>query len=319
MALVNRYRTNADDAAYQFLSREVPMLQQREIANRLMEFLGYNLERGRLDETEHPFTVGMYKDVRICTHYHLNNFMSSVYTVLHEAGHALYEQNIPERLWWLPAGTSCSTGIHESQSRFVENIMGRSIVFWQHFLPIVKSITGNTFSDVEVDEMARAVNRVTPSKIRIEADEVTYSLHVILRFELENDLIHDDIDMDELPAVWNEKMDHYLGVTVEHDSEGVLQDTHWASGLFGYFPDYALGNVYDGMFLECLEADEPQWRESVASGNGEIVTSWLASNIHEKANLHDPLSLVREVTGKDITALPFLQYLGSKMDSIHGR
>jgi carboxypeptidase Taq len=299
-----------------FLKRHVPIEVQREISKKLMEFAKYDLTRGRLDETEHAFTYGLYDDVRICTHYYETDFASSLFGVLHEAGHALYEQNVREKSRYQPISRYCSGGIDESMSRFVESIVGRSSAFWTYFLPELKRITGKTLNDVDVDLMVRGVNDVTPSKSRVDADEVTYGLHVILRFEIERDLIGEKIGVDELPQVWNEKMDKFLGVRVENDSEGVMQDIHWAIGLFGYFPDYALGNVFDGMFLEAMEKRIPSWRDAVAKGDFSQVFSWLKENIWEKGNIMDSIDLIKSVTGKEVDSQPFLRYLNEKMQSM---
>ncbi|HME54838.1 MAG TPA: carboxypeptidase M32 [Candidatus Lokiarchaeia archaeon] len=301
-----------------FMNRTVPIDVQRRLADELMSFVKYDTTRGRLDETEHPFTQGFYDDVRICTHYYENNFASSIFAVMHEAGHGIYEQDIPAEWKWQPVGTTCSMGIHESQSRFIENIIGRSEAFWRHFLPILKHETGTTFDDVDLDVMFRAANDVKPSKIRIEADEVTYSLHVVLRFEMEQLIMDDQASIDELPQIWNEKMDKYFGIEIENDSEGIMQDTHWGSGLLGYFPDYALGNVYDGMLLEVMEGSVPDWQDAIANGDITPVSTWLADNVHHNANTMDAVDLMKYITGKDIDARPFIKYLEAKMSAIYG-
>ncbi|MEX2715800.1 MAG: carboxypeptidase M32 [Candidatus Sigynarchaeum springense] len=296
--------------------RPVPIDVQRKISEQLMAFVKYDTSRGRLDETEHPFTTGMYDDVRICTHYYENNFLSSLYAVLHEAGHGLYEQNLPAKWRWQPIGTACSMGIHESQSRLVENIVGRSKAFWQWFLPVLNRLTSGTFKDVDLGLIERAANDVKPSKIRIEADEVTYSLHVVLRFEMEQLIMEDKATTSELPQIWNEKMDKYFGLKIDNDSEGIMQDTHWAGGLFGYFPDYALGNVYDGMFLEKIAKDIPDWEIAVSRGDFSPIHEWMKTNVHDKGNLMDAVDLVKAVTGKPIDAEPFIRYLDRKMSKI---
>ncbi|HLN89351.1 MAG TPA: carboxypeptidase M32, partial [Candidatus Binatia bacterium] len=215
----------------QTLSQYVPIEDQRKITQLITRTLGYDTVSsaagGRVDETEHPFTTGYFDDVRITTHYYPNNFASSIFSVLHETGHALYEQSLNPEWQYQPVGSTCSFGIHESQSRFYENIVGRSKEFWKGFLPKVKQATPS-LSSLQLDTFIQDVNRVERSKIRIEADEVTYSLHIILRFELERDLFADKITVDELPQVWNQKYADYLGVKIENDVEGVMQDTHWA-------------------------------------------------------------------------------------------
>ncbi|MEM3696027.1 MAG: carboxypeptidase M32 [Candidatus Bathyarchaeia archaeon] len=304
------------------LKRKVPIDVQRKIAKALAEVVGYDIESkeagGRLDETEHPFTTGYYDDVRITTHYYEDNFTSSIFSVLHEAGHALYEQNLKKEWMFQPVGTSCSSGFHESQSRFIENIIGRSREFWIYFLPKMKEIAGNILSDVNLETFVHAINQVTPSKIRVEADEVTYGLHIIIRFNMERDLFADKITVKELPEIWNQHYKEYLGVKIENDSEGVMQDTHWASGLYGYFPSYALGNIYSGQILAVMEKDLKNWKEQIAKGNINDVKEWLVKNIHSYGNLYDPEELIRKITGKGLTVKPYLNYLNEKYSELYG-
>jgi carboxypeptidase Taq len=299
-----------------FLSRAVPVNMQRSISDELAEFIGYDVNSpnagGRIDETEHPFTTGYYDDVRITTHYYETNLASSIFSALHEGGHAIYEQNLNPEWRYQPVGTGCSLGLHESQSRFVENIVGRSPEFWTYFYPKLRQLTGNTFSDVAVEDFVKAINQVTPSKIRVEADEVTYCLHVIIRFEIEQALIPGEISVAELPEIWNQKYKDYLGVRIENDSEGVMQDTHWASGYFGYFPTYALGNVYSGQLLAILNKDIPSWREPIQKGDFQNVKKWLTETVHAPGDLYDPAELIRKITGEKINVKPYLQYLDKK-------
>jgi carboxypeptidase Taq len=304
------------------LKLKVPIDVQRNIAKALTEFVGYDVTSkeagGRIDETEHPFTTGYYDDVRITTHYYEDYFVSSVFSVLHEAGHAIYEQNLNPEWMYQPVGTICSYGFHESQSRFVENIIGRSREFWAYFLPKLKEIAGAILSGVSLDTFVRAVNQVKPSKIRVEADEVTYGLHIIVRFNIERDLFADKISVKELPEIWNQNYADYLGVKIENDSEGVMQDTHWASGSFGYFPSYALGNVYSGQLLATLEKALPNWRRQIAKGNFRNVKSWLVKNVHRSGNLYDPADLIKKITGKELSVKPYLDYLEEKFSEIYG-
>jgi len=304
-----------------FLKRKVPLDVQRKISNEIAKFIDYDVESpkagGRIDETEHPFTTGYYDDVRITTHYYENNMASSLFSILHEGGHAIYDQNLNPEWIYQPIGSSCSLGFHESQSRFVENIVGRSREFWVYFFPKLKQLTGNTFSDVALEDFVRAINQVKPSKIRVEADEVTYCLHVIIRFEIERELIADKISVAELPAIWNQKYKDYLGVDIENDSEGVMQDTHWAAGYFGYFPTYALGNIYSGQLLNKLEKDIPNWKNQIAKGNFQSVKKWLTENVHHYGNLYDPAVLIKKITGEQINVNPYLQYLDKKYSWIY--
>ncbi len=304
------------------LSRPVPIPNQVKISEAAMEFIGYDTKSpnagGRLDETEHPFTNGYYDDVRITTHYHEDRWASSLYSVLHEGGHAVYEQGLPREWMYQPIGTAASFGIHESQSRFVENMVGRSPEFLSYMLPRLKKMVGKPLRGVKLRDFVAAVNVVEPSKIRIEADEVTYGLHIIIRFEMERDIFTRNLKVDELPHAWNEKYDKYLGVEIENDSEGVMQDTHWASGLFGYFPSYALGNVYDGMLLKKMKRDVPEWKKELKKGNFTHVKKWMIENVHSKGNLYDPADLVKEVTGDNLTVKPFISYLEKKYARIYG-
>ena len=305
----------------QILNQPVPVENQRKITQLITGTLGYDTVSseagGRVDETEHPFTTGYYDDVRITTHYYPNNFASSIFSVLHETGHALYEQNLNPQWQYQPVGSTCSYGIHESQSRFYENIIGRSKEFWTSFLPKIQQ-AAPSLGNLQLDPFIQAINKVERSKIRIEADEVTYSLHIIIRFELERDLFADKISVDELPEAWNQKYADYLGVKVENDSEGVMQDTHWASGLYGYFPSYALGNIYSGQITAALTKDLPDWRNELANGKLEDVNTWLNTNIHNKGDLYNPDELIKQATGEHLDSEPYLQYLNRKYSSLYG-
>jgi carboxypeptidase Taq len=305
-----------------FLWRKIPIDAQQKIANSLAKVVGYDVESpnagGRIDETEHPFTQGYYDDVRITTHYFENNFTSSIFSILHETGHAMYDQNLRQEWMFQPVGIGCSYGFHESQSRFVENIFGRSREFWSCYLPELKKLTGNVLSDVALDNFVHAINYVKPSKIRVEADEVTYCLHVIIRFNIERDLFANKIAVADLPEIWNEKYMEYLGVKIENDSEGVMQDTHWGSGYFGYFPTYALGNIYSGQIFALMKKDMPNWKDYFAKGNFQPVRQWLAKNVHSYGNLYDPADLVRKITGKEINVKDYLDYLDEKYSKLYG-
>ncbi len=299
-----------------FLKRPISIDNQRRISNAITSFIDYDIASpeagGRIDETEHPFTTGYYSDVRITTHYYEKNFTSSLYSVLHEGGHAIYEQNYPPEWKFQPIGDAASYGIHESQSRFVENVVGRSPEFVRFFLPKINKITGGVFKDISVSDFVRAINTVKRSKIRIEADEVTYSLHVIIRFEIERDLFNGKISVKELPNIWNEKYEDYLGIAIKDDAEGALQDIHWASGYFGYFPSYALGNIYGGQFLAVMQRDLPDWQREIAAGKFSTVKQWMVDHIHQKGRLYDPEELVYKVTGERLNAQHFFDYLENK-------
>ena len=319
--LISRIQASPNKPDTTMLFQSVPVENQRKITQLITQTLGYDTSsseaRGRVDETEHPFTTGYYDDVRITTHYHLNNYASSIFSVLHETGHAIYEQNLNPKWKYQPVGSTCSYGIHESQSRFYENIIGRSQEFWTYFMPKINKIAP-IFSNIELDKFLQAINKVELSKIRIEADEVTYNLHIIVRFEIERDLFANKITVNELPQVWNEKYSQYLGVRIENDSEGVMQDTHWASGLYGYFPSYALGNIYSGQIIACITKDLPDWRKALAEGKLHNVNEWLKTNIHSRGNLFDPEELIKKTTGKTLDAQPYLKYLNEKYGKLYG-
>ncbi len=320
--LAEKYSEMSTKVDTSFLGKEIPIDIQRKIAVDVATTVGYDTTSetagGRIDEVEHPFTVGYYDDVRITVKYHVDNFASALFAILHEAGHGLYEQNLNQEWKYQPLGEAASAGIHESESRFLENMIGRSPEFWKFYFPRLNELTGNAFSGIQMETVTKAANLVKPSKIRIEADEVTYSLHIIIRFEIERDLFSGKIEVSELPQVWNQKYEEYLGVKIETDTEGVLQDTHWGSGLYGYFPSYALGNIYDGMWFEQMNKDMPNWVGNLAKGEIIPAIDWHKKNIHVRSNLHDPGDLAKLVTGKSLTAKPFLEYLKAKYSKIFG-
>jgi carboxypeptidase Taq len=304
------------------LHRKVPIEVQRKIAVALAEAVQYDVTSknagGRIDETEHPFTNGYYDDVRITTHYFEDMFASSIFSVLHEAGHAIYEQDLKPEWMYQPVGTGCSSGFHESQSRTIENIVGRSREFWKYFLPKLKEIAGKTLADIDLDKFVHAINQVKPSKIRVEADEVTYGLHIIVRFNIERDLFADKITVKELPDIWNQSYKDYLGIKINNDSEGVMQDTHWANGYYGYFPSYVLGNIYSGQLLAAMEKDVPDWRKQLEKGNFAPTKQWLIKNVHSQGNLYDPPALIKKITGKELGVKPYLDYLNGKYSKLYG-
>jgi carboxypeptidase Taq len=304
------------------LKRKIPIDIQEKISKSLAKFVEYDVESsnagGRIDETEHPFTTGYFDDVRITTHYYEDKFDSSIFSVLHEAGHATYEQNLNHEWIYQPIGTGCSYGFHESQSRFIENIVGRSREFWEYFFPKLKTLVGKAFSDVDLDAFVHAINKVEPIKKRVDSDEVTYCLHIIIRFEMERDLFADKLTIAELPQIWNQKYMDYLDLKIENDSEGVMQDTHWASGYFGYFPTYALGNIYSGQILSAIERDMPNWQKLLAKGNFHNIKQWLTKNVYSHGNLYDPADFLKKITGEEINVKHYINYLDTKYSELYG-
>jgi carboxypeptidase Taq len=321
--LLAKIETAAHESEKRVLTENISPEKQREIAKMLMQTLGFETPpapnaAGRLDETEHPFTTGYYDDVRITTHYHPDNFTSSIFSVLHETGHALYEQGLPQNWKYLPIGSPCSMGFHESQSRLYENIIGRSSEFWTFALPKMKNLAKPFLKTLTLDKFVRSINSVKPSKIRIEADEVTYSLHVIIRFQIEKDIFAGKVNVNELPALWNQKYKEIMGIRVENDSEGVMQDTHWASGLYGYFPTYALGNIYSGQIADAIQQESPNWRNELAQGNLLPIRKWLTNNIYNQGDLYDPTDLIKKATGSELEVKTYLKYLEEKYSKLYG-
>ncbi|HEX9261083.1 MAG TPA: carboxypeptidase M32 [Candidatus Bathyarchaeia archaeon] len=319
--LLTKIQTTHNNPNVSILSQHVPPEKQMKIATTLAETLGYDTTSpnaaGRIDETEHPFTTGYYEDVRITTHYYMDNFASSIFSVLHETGHALYDQNLNQEWEYQPIGSHCSMGIHESQSRFAENLIGRSKEFWTFALPRLKQLAPE-LENLKMEQFIRAINKVEPSKIRVEADEVTYNLHIIIRFKIERDLFSDKIRINELPEIWNEKYHELLGLKIKNDAEGVMQDTHWPSGYLGYFPSYTLGNIYSGQLLDKINEAIPNWKNNLIVGDLKDVQNWLVRNVHNQGNLYDPEELIRKATGQELESKPYLNYLNEKYEELYG-
>ncbi|WP_371802279.1 carboxypeptidase M32 [Candidatus Lokiarchaeum ossiferum] len=294
---------------------KTPIPQQEQISKLLMDLLGLTPDKSRLDKVAHPFTIGAYDDVRITTHYLEGDPIGCMYSVIHEGGHALYELNLPDEHRYTAIGRSVGLGVHESQSRFAENIIGRNPEFLGYLLPKIQEIAP-VFKDISLSNFVKAVNGVQATKVRIYADEVTYSLHVIMRFEIEKMLFNDQCTIAELPQVWNNKIEEFFGLKVDSDAEGVMQDTHWYGGMFGYFPDYALGNVYDGSFYNQMKKDVPEWESQLKVGNTKEILTWLDTKVQKMGSLYDPADLVEHVTGEKPNAKYFIDYLDEKYQKI---
>jgi len=302
-----------------FLESEISQDAQAKFNLELMNHLGFNSKRGRLDISAHPFTTTLGSDdVRVTTRYFTDNFLSSVFSTIHECGHAFYELNIPRELRVTCLADGASMGIHESQSRLWENVIGRSLPFWEGLFPALKKCMQGRFDNVKAYDFYRAVNLAKPSLIRVEADEVSYSLHIILRFELEQDLFSGAVKARDLPSIWRSKMKEYFGIVPQTDAEGVLQDVHWSHGSFGYFPSYALGNLYSLQFYEKLKSDITNLDDLLASGNFSPVHDWLRNNIHKWGRRLTPGELLKKVTGENLSVHPFLKYIDEKYAKIYG-
>jgi carboxypeptidase Taq len=295
-----------------FLSGSFPVDRQERLAKGVVELFGMRPQSWRLDPTEHPFASGAgIDDIRMTTNYDPKT-MKSLFSTMHEYGHGLYNHQLPRHVAALPTGGSCSLGMHESQSRMWENLVGRSVPFWRFFYPRVQETFSEQLADVELDRFLAAINHVRPSLIRIKADEVTYGMHVILRFELERDIVNGRVELGELPEVWNERMHRYLGVDVPDDANGVLQDTHWAIGLIGYFPTYLLGTVMSVQIWETLLQDIEDLEEQIGRGEFAALREWLGTHVHGLGRKYAPQETLRRVTGSTIDAKPYLAYLRSK-------
>jgi len=299
----------ADDS---FLTGTFPVDGQERIAKEVVALFGMRPDTWRLDPTEHPFASGAgVDDVRLTTSYDPQT-LKSLFSTMHEYGHGLYSHQSPRHLGRLPTGGPASLGIHESQSRLWENLVGRSRPFWRLFYPRVQETFPEQLGDVELDRFFAGVTRVRPSLIRVRADEVTYGMHVILRFELEQDLVEQRVGLDELPEAWNAKMAEYLGVDVPDDARGVLQDTHWASGLIGYFPTYLLGTVMSVQIWEKAKEDLPDLEEQVERGEFGGLRDWLGEHVHRHGRKFPPQETLRRAIGTTIDAKPYLAYLREK-------
>jgi len=280
--------------------------------------LGYDFERGRLDRAVHPFTTGFgSNDVRITTRYEANWLPGSLFGTIHETGHALYEQGSAESISGTPLEGGTSLGIHESQSRLWENLVGRSKAFWQYFFPQLQATFPAALDGVGLDAFYRAINRAQPSLIRVEADEVTYNMHIIIRFELENDLLEGKLSVDDAPAAWNAKYEEYLGVRPPTNREGILQDVHWSGGMIGYFPTYTLGNLMSVPFFNKAVEAHPAIPTEIAQGEFSTLLGWLQENIYRHGRKYLPAELFERVTGEKMSAQPYVAYLREKYGELY--
>jgi carboxypeptidase Taq len=301
------------------LHRHFPSDVQDRFAREAATTIGFDFARGRLDVTPHPFctTLGPH-DCRITTRYDEHFFNPAFFGVLHEAGHGIYEQGLPPEHFGTPLGEAISLGIHESQSRLWENLVARSRAFWTHFYPKVQQQFPNALTDVSLDAFYFAVNDVRPSLIRIEADEATYNLHILIRFELERAMLDDDLQPADLPAAWNEKYQEYLGITPPNDRNGVLQDVHWSAGLVGYFPTYALGNLYASQFFAQADAELGGLDAAFAAGDFRPLRNWLREKIHCHGQRWSAAELVQRVTGHPLSEKHLIAHLEAKMLPLYG-
>jgi carboxypeptidase Taq len=301
------------------LEKSYPLAQQAAFGQSVAATVGFDFEGGRLDETTHPFCSGVGPgDTRITTRYDPHRFQQAFFATLHEAGHGIYAQGLDPVYYGTPMGESVSSGIHESQARTWENLVGRSRAFWRHLYPKAQAAFPKALAGVTLDDFYFAINRVQPSYIRVEADEVTYNLHIVLRFEIEQALLSGDISTTEVPDVWNEMFVRYLGLTPPDDARGCLQDMHWGIGYLGYFASYALGNLYAAQIFEQARTDLGDLDAQFAAGDFDSLRGWLSEQIYRQGNRYRPRELVEAITGKPPSHQPLLSYLRAKYKPLYG-
>jgi carboxypeptidase Taq len=316
--IVHAIAGQAEPVDGSLLHRPLSVDGQWDFGLAVLRDIGFDFERGRQDRSVHPFTTSFsVNDVRLTTRLDPNYFPQALFGTIHEGGHGLYEQGVAPELERTGLDDGASLGIHESQSRLWENLVARSRPFWQHYLPRLQQAFPGQMDDVDVEAFYRAINRVRPSFIRVEADEVTYNLHIMLRFELENDMLEGKVRISDMPEAWNAKMHDYLGVVPTSDAVGVLQDVHWSGGMMGYFPTYALGNLYSVQMLDCARQDIPDLAELTARGELSALLGWLRDKIHRHGRKYAPGELTRRVTGNDLTTANYLAYIKAKFGEIY--
>jgi carboxypeptidase Taq len=301
------------------LRRDYAEEGQRTFSEYVVGRLGYDFTRGRQDKAVHPFCVSFGRnDVRITTRYDKNWLPCSLMGSIHETGHALYEQGFAPKDDNTPLTGAAGLGVHESQSRLWENIVGRSRPFWNVFYPELQTHFHGVLDDVDVTTFHRAINKVEPSFIRVEADEVTYPLHIMLRFELEKALIDGRLEVADVPEAWNEKMREYLGIVPDTDADGCLQDVHWSGAMFGYFPTYALGTLLSAQLYEKAVKDHPSIETDLAKGEFGSLLTWLRENVHQPGRRYLPAELVKRVCGEPAQSRSYLNYLNAKFRDVYG-
>jgi carboxypeptidase Taq len=316
--LVKAIQGHKDRVDSSFLLRSFAEDKQEAFSKQVVASFGYDFNRGRLDRTTHPFATSFGKnDCRITTRYDKNLVQMSLMGTMHEAGHAMYEQNVGDDLLATSLANGCSNSLHESQSRMWENLVGRSRQFWSHAFPQFQQLFPESLSDIDVDKIYRAFNKVNPSLIRVEADEVTYNLHIILRFELEQDLLDGNLSVADAPEAWNAKMTEYLGVAPPNNAEGILQDIHWAMGGMGYFPTYSLGNFLSCQLYDKAIDDAPQIPAQISAGDFSGLFNWLKEHVWTDGRRRFPQEQIIKATGKPLGTDSYLKYLKGKFSEVY--
>ncbi len=301
-----------------FLDQEFDADAQLTFGQMVLKDIGFDFTRGRQDISLHPFTISFAPDdVRLTTRVNPHMFQSALFGSVHEAGHGMYEQGIRGDLARTSLGDAASLGVHESQSRLWENIVGRSYGFWQHYFPQLQCTFPDQLGDVDLETFYRAINQVQPSYIRVEADEVTYNMHIFLRFELEVELLEGRLSVTDLPPAWNDRMKTYLGIVPPNDAQGVLQDIHWADGIMGYFPTYTLGNLLSVQFFDQAVHTHPAIPSQIAAGQFDTLHTWLVRNVCAHGKKYTPAELTQRITGGPMRAEPFIDYVRTKYAEIY--
>ena len=312
------------------LKRKCPVPAQVAFCRTLAEAIGFDFAKGRIDVSTHPFTTGLGpSDTRITTRFEETNFENAFFSTLHEAGHGIYDQNLPsyaeasagrpgESIYGTPRASAVSLGIHESQSRLWENLVGRSLPFWKYFFPELKKAFPGTFDDLSLETFHFAINHSAPSFIRTESDEVTYNLHICLRYDIEVNIIGGSLKAADIPGVWNDSMKKYFGIVPPTDSVGCLQDVHWSHGSFGYFPTYTLGNLYSAQFFDAANKEVGPLEGKFEKGDFKPLKKWLNEKIHSHGQQYRANELCKVATGKELSSEYFLNHLQKKFGGLYG-
>ncbi|WP_310602394.1 carboxypeptidase M32 [Anaerosporobacter sp.] len=309
-------RRDQIDKSYNALSYDVK--KQEEFGKYIAEYVGFDFKKGVLAASEHPFTTNLHNhDVRITTHYYENDLESSIFSVIHEAGHAIYEMQVADELTQTPVGAGTSMGMHESQSRFFENVIGRSEEFWTPLYPKLQETFKEQLADISLEQFIAGINKSVPSLIRTEADELTYTLHIIIRYEMEKMFMENEIDIMKLPELWNQKYEEYLGITPPSDKDGILQDVHWSLGAFGYFPSYALGSAVAAQIYYHIKSIMP-FEEYLKEGNLAPIREYLKEHIHRFGMTKNTNEFLMEMMGEELNADYYVRYLKEKYTKVYG-
>ncbi|MGB9943591.1 carboxypeptidase, partial [Bacillus subtilis] len=316
--LVKQVTASGNKPDTSFLTKAFPKEKQKELSLYFLQELGYDFDGGRLDETVHPFATTLNRgDVRVTTRYDEKDFRTAIFGTIHECGHAIYEQNIDEALSGTNLSDGASMGIHESQSLFYENFIGRNKHFWTPYYQKIQEASPEQFKDISLDDFVRAINESKPSFIRVEADELTYPLHIIIRYEIEKAIFSNEVSVEDLPSLWNQKYQDYLGITPQTDAEGILQDVHWAGGDFGYFPSYALGYMYAAQLKQKMLEDLPEFDALLERGEFHPIKQWLTEKVHIHGKRKKPLDIIKDATGEELNVRYLIDYLSNKYSNLY--